>query len=130
MLKRILERLRAGNRLVLAAPTGSGKTTQVPQMILDAGLAGEKKIVVLQPRRVAARTVAARVAWERKVKLGAEVGYQVRFDDATSPGTMISFVTEGILLRWLQDDPCLNSTGAILFDEFHGRNLLSYVSLG
>ena len=77
----IVAQLRAETRLVLVAPTGSGKTTQVPQMILDAGLAGKKKIVVLQPRRVAARTVAARVAWERNGKLGAEVGYQIRFDD-------------------------------------------------
>ena len=93
--------LRAGNRLVLVAPTGSGKTTQVPQMLLDGGLAGNKKIVVLQPRRVAARTVAARVAWERNSPLGAEVGYQIRFEDQTSLGTRICFVTEGILLRWL-----------------------------
>ena len=101
----ILRTLRGGNRLVLVAPTGSGKTTQVPQMLLDAGIAGEKMIVVLQPRRVAARTVATRVAWEREGKLGAEVGYQIRFDDHTSVGTRICFVTEGILLRWLQDDP-------------------------
>ena len=127
--ERILAALRESNRLVLAAPTGSGKTTQVPQMLLDAGLARGKKIVVLQPRRVAARTVAARVAWERGVRLGAEVGYQIRFDDTTSPGTVISFVTEGILLRWLQDDPALRSTGAVLFDEFHERNLLSDASL-
>src|SRR5437773_10515108 len=117
------------NRLVLVAPTGSGKTTQVPQMLLDAGLAGEKKIVVLQPRRVAARTVAARVAWERGVRLGAEVGYQIRFDDQTSLGTRICFVTEGILLRWLQDDRKLSDVGIILFDEFHERNLLSDVAL-
>ncbi|MBI3879155.1 MAG: ATP-dependent RNA helicase [Verrucomicrobia bacterium] len=107
----ILEQLKAGNRLVLVAPTGSGKTTQVPQMLLDAGLAGEKKIVVLQPRRVAARTVAARVAWERKCRLGEEVGYQIRFDDR------------------LQDDPALSDVGILLFDEFHERNLLSDVAL-
>src|ERR1019366_9295830 len=118
-----------GNRLVLVTPTGSGKTTQVPQMLLDAGLAGDKKIVVLQPRRVAARTVAARVAWERGVRLGGEVGYQIRFDDQTSLGTRISFVTEGILLRWLQDDRTLADVGAVLFDEFHERSLLSDVSL-
>src|SRR5216110_2698434 len=117
------------NRLVLVAPTGSGKTTQVPQMLLDAGLAGDKKIVVLQPRRVAARTVSARVAWERGCKLGAEVGYQIRFDDQTSLGTRICFVTEGILLRWLQQDRELKDVGIILFDEFHERNLLSDAAL-
>src|SRR5947209_12889647 len=98
-------------------------------MLLDAGLAGDKKIVVLQPRRVAARTVAARVAWERKGKLGDEVGYQIRFDDQTGLGTRICFVTEGILLRWLQDDRTLADVGAVLFDEFHERNLLSDVAL-
>ena len=125
----IIGQLKAGNRLVLVAPTGSGKTTQVPQMLLDAGLAGGKKIIVLQPRRVAARTVAARVAWERQCPLGAEVGYQIRFDDQTSLGTKICFVTEGILLRWLQDDRTLADVGIILFDEFHERNLLSDVAL-
>src|SRR5438445_1591347 len=98
-------------------------------MLLDAGLALDKKIVVLQPRRVAARTVAARVAWERNGRLGAEVGYQIRFDDVTSLGTRICFVTEGILLRWLQDDRTLPEVGAVLFDEFHERNLLSDVAL-
>src|SRR5258707_7678547 len=108
--------MRAGNRLVLVAPTGSGKITQVPQMLLDAGLAGQKKLVVLQPRRVAARTVAARVVWERGVALGKEVGYQIRFDDQPSLGTRICFVTEGILLRWLQDDRQLSDVGIVLFD--------------
>ncbi|MFT5412975.1 MAG: ATP-dependent helicase HrpB [Verrucomicrobiales bacterium] len=125
----ILRALQAGNRLVLVAPTGSGKTTQVPQMLLDAGIADDKMIVVLQPRRVAARTVASRVASERKGKLGAEVGYQIRFDDHTSDGTRICFVTEGILVRWLQDDRTLGNIGAVIFDEFHERNLLSDVAL-
>jgi ATP-dependent helicase HrpB len=136
----VIGALTHGNRLVLVAPTGSGKTTQVPQMLLDAGLAelpsaidsrrpARQRIVVLQPRRVAARTVAARVAWERGVRLGEEVGYQIRFDDQTSLGTRICFVTEGILLRWLQDDPCLADVAVILFDEFHERNLLSDVAL-
>lgn len=136
----IVRALTQGNRLVLVAPTGSGKTTQVPQMLLEAGLADRpsalpsaretpRKIVVLQPRRVAARTVAARVAWERGGKLGDEVGYQIRFDDQTGVGTRICFVTEGILLRWLQDDPTLSEIAVILFDEFHERNLLGDVAL-
>src|SRR5438067_2279363 len=135
----IVASLRSGNRLVLVAPTGSGKTTQVPQILVEAGLArpprsafsvpNSTRIVVLQPRRVAARTVAARVAWERGCRLGEEVGYQIRFDDQTSLGTRICFVTEGILLRWLQDDRKLSDVGIVLFDEFHERNLLSDVAL-
>ncbi len=138
--REVVSVLTRGNRLVLVAPTGSGKTTQVPQMLLDAGLTDKpsppgsrlstpQRIVVLQPRRVAARTVAARVAWERGVRLGEEVGYQIRFDDQTGLGTRICFVTEGILLRWLQNDPSLADIAVILFDEFHERNLLSDVAL-
>lgn len=126
----LIRTLTEGNQLVLVAATGSGKTTQVPQMILDAGLVPEgRQIVVLQPRRVAARTVATRVAWERQVRLGAEVGYQVRFEDRIGDATRIAFVTEGILLRWLQDDPRLSQIGVLIFDEFHERNLLSDVAL-
>jgi len=121
--------LREGTRLVLVAPTGSGKSTQVPQILLDESLAQGHRIVVLQPRRVAARALAARVAWERKVPLGGEVGYQVRFDDRTGEGTKISFVTEGILTRWLQGTPNLPRIGAVVFDEFHERNVLSDVAL-
>jgi ATP-dependent helicase HrpB len=117
------------NRLVLAAPTGSGKTTQVCQMILQDGRNNGKQIIVLQPRRVAARTVARRVAQEMGVELGHAVGYQVRFEDAIAPDTRIAFITEGILLRWLQDEPTLPRAGAILFDEFHERNLLRDISL-
>src|SRR5204863_5637238 len=82
-----------------------------------------------QPRRGAGRTVAARVAWERGARLGAEVVYQIRFDDQTSLGTRLCYVTEGILLRWLQDDRTLSDVAIILFDEFHERNLLSDVAL-
>lgn len=91
---------------------------------------GLQRVVVLQPRRVAARTLAARVASERASALGQEVGYQIRFEDYTSRGTKISFVTEGILLRWLQDDAALKGIDAVIFDEFHERNLLSDLALG
>jgi ATP-dependent helicase HrpB len=115
---------------VIIAPTGSGKTTQVPQLLHASGvIAPDKRIVVLQPRRVAARSVAARVAHEMNVPVGSTVGYQVRFDERIGPATQIAFVTEGILLRWLQSDPLLTDLGAVLFDEFHERNILSDVSL-
>jgi ATP-dependent helicase HrpB len=125
----ILAALRQGNQLVLVAATGSGKTTQVPQMLLDGGIAGDKRIIILQPRRVAARSVATRVAWERGGKPGGEVGFQVRFEDRIAPDTRIGFITEGILLRWMQDDPELRDVGVLIFDEFHERNLLSDVAL-
>ncbi|MHA3770469.1 ATP-dependent helicase HrpB [Verrucomicrobiota bacterium sgz303538] len=125
----IVRTLTTGNQLVLVAATGSGKTTQVPQMLLDAGVAGAKRIVILQPRRVAARTVAVRVAWERGGRLGSEVGYQVRFEEHLSDASRLCFVTEGILLRWLQNDHELSDVGVVMFDEFHERNLLSDVAL-
>lgn len=118
-----------GRSLVICAPTGSGKTTQVCQYVLADGAANGKRIIVLQPRRVAARSVARRVAQEMGVEPGGLVGYQVRFDERLSAETQIAFVTEGILLRWLQNDPHLGNIGAILFDEFHERSLLSDTAL-
>ena len=126
----ITDTLAVHSRLVLTAPTGSGKSTQVPQIILDDVLCSGGKVVVLQPRRVAARSLARRVAWERSARLGAEVGYQVRFENHTGPETKIEFITEGVLLRRLQDDPRLANVGAVLFDEFHERNLMSDLALG
>jgi len=125
----IVNALTVGNQLVLVAATGSGKTTQVPQMLLDAGIAGSKRIVIMQPRRVAARTVAGRVAWERGSRLGGEVGYQVRFEEQLSAASRLCFVTEGIFLRWLQNDTDLDGVGVVIFDEFHERNLLGDVAL-
>lgn len=115
-------------RVVLSAPTGSGKSTQVPQMLIDhAGIEGQ--VVVLQPRRLAARLLAVRVAAERGVELGGEVGYQIRFENRTSTRTRIRFVTEAILLRQLLQDPSLPGVGALVFDEFHERHLSSDLSL-
>jgi len=107
---------------VLVAPPGAGKTTRVPGALLDSGaVTGE--IVVLQPRRLAARLAAARVASERGGPLGGEVGYEVRFDRAVSAATKLRFVTEGVLTRRLLGDPELRGVGAVIVDEFHERHL-------
>ncbi len=121
--------LRAHSRIVLQAPTGSGKSTQVPQMLLDQGLAGDGEIVVLQPRRLATRMLAARVAQERGGRLGDEVGYQIRLDRVCSARTRIRFVTEGVLLRQMLSDPGLRGVSAIIFDEFHERHLYGDITL-
>ena len=115
-------------RLVLRAPTGSGKSTRIPQMLLDLNLV-QGQIVVLQPRRIAARLLAARIAQERDVRLGGEVGYQIRFERVESAQTRIKFVTEALLLRQMASDPELKGVGAVVFDEFHERNLHSDVAL-
>jgi ATP-dependent helicase HrpB len=115
-------------RLVLRAPTGSGKSTRIPQMLLDLNLV-QGQIVVLQPRRIAARLLAARIAQERGVRLGGEVGYQIRFERVESAQTRIKFVTEALLLRQMASDPELTGVGAVVFDEFHERNLHSDVAL-
>ena len=114
---------------VLIAPPGAGKTTRVPGALLDAGLAGAGDVVVLQPRRLAARMAAARVAAERGEALGAGVGYEVRFDRKASAATRIRFVTEGLLARRLIGDPTLRGTGVVVIDEFHERHLAGDVAL-
>ena len=121
--------LRTHNRLILQAPTGSGKSTQVPQILLDHNVLGDGEVVVLQPRRLATRMLAARVASERQSRLGDEVGYQIRFDRVVSEKTRIRFVTEGVLLRQLLQDPGLKNVSAILFDEFHERHLYGDITL-
>ena len=116
-------------RVVLQAPTGSGKSTQVPQILLDNGLLGSGEVVVLQPRRLATRMLASRVAQERGCRLGGEVGCQIRFDKVASSQTRIRFVTEGVLLRQMLNDPDLRGISAILFDEFHERHLYGDITL-
>ncbi|HBA83072.1 MAG TPA: ATP-dependent helicase HrpB [Verrucomicrobia bacterium] len=123
------QRLTAGNRLIVTAPTGSGKSTQVPQILLDHGLLGDGQVVILQPRRLATRMLAARVAQERRGKLGDEVGYQIRFDNISSGETRIKFETEGILLRQMLSQPDLKGVSAIIFDEFHERHLYGDITL-
>lgn len=122
--------LNQGNRIILQAPTGSGKSTQVPQMVLEAaGIDTRKEIVVMQPRRLAARMLAKRVADERKVMLGAEVGYHVRLDRKCSSETRIRYVTEGIILREWLHHPKMDHVTCLIFDEFHERHLYGDLSL-
>ncbi len=150
----ILARLRKSRRLIIQAPTGSGKSTQVPQILLEHGLLqrphgstpavsalaegnqspsgnhpGNRQVVILQPRRLAARLLAARVAFERGVELGQEVGYQIRFENVSGPKTRIKYVTEGILLRQMLQDAALDGIQALVFDEFHERHLYGDITL-
>jgi ATP-dependent helicase HrpB len=123
----ILSTLRSSNRLVLTAPTGSGKTTQVPQFLLKAATSvangAPQQIIVLQPRRIAARMVAERVARELGTQVGDVVGYQTRHDSRVGSNTIIRFLTEGLFLRQLQGNPTLRGVSHVLLDEFHERNL-------
>jgi ATP-dependent helicase HrpB len=127
VLTEITARVAESNVLVLQAPPGAGKTTRVPPALLDAGVPG--KIVVLEPRRLAARLAARRVAAERGEAVGSTIGYEVRFDRSISPSTRIEFVTEGILTRRLMADPELRGVGAIVLDEFHERHLQGDLAL-
>ncbi len=129
VLPALITALREGPAAVLIAPTGAGKTTRVPPALLAAGLGDGKKIVMLEPRRIAARAAARRMAEEGGWTLGREVGYQVRFERRAGPETKILVVTEGILVQRLQADPFLEDVGALIFDELHERNLQTDLSL-
>lgn len=121
--------LRDVGRAVLHAPPGSGKTTLVPPALVAAGLAEHGEVVVLQPRRVAARAVARAMAARRGEPVGESVGYEVRFERAVSPHTQIRFVTEGILTSRIQRDPELRGVAAVVLDEFHERSLHADLAL-
>jgi ATP-dependent helicase HrpB len=128
-LPAIAAALRDAPCLVLRAPPGAGKTTRVPAALLDHGLAGDGQVWVLQPRRVAARTTAARIAEERGGRLGEEIGYQIRFERRTSARTRLVVMTEGVLVRRLLDDPFLDRVGVVVLDEFHERHLETDLAL-
>src|SRR5437867_5786882 len=129
VLAHVIGALKTSPAVVLKAPPGAGKTTRVPPAMLDVGLAESGKILVLQPRRVAARASAGRIAAERGGRLGDEIGYQVRFESRVSAQTRLAVITEGILLRRLLDDPFLSEVAAVVFDEFHERSLASDLAL-
>lgn len=129
-LGEIAAKLVDATALVLHAPPGAGKTTRVPPALADATWTANRTVIVLEPRRMAARAAARRIAHERGVTLGREVGYQVRFDEKCSRDTRILVVTDGIFLRRLESDPFLENVAAVVFDEFHERNLLSDLGAG
>ena len=126
ILPEILESLKRSPNLVIEAPPGAGKTTRVPPALLEL-ISGE--VVVLEPRRIAARLAARRVAWEIDEPVGQTVGYQVRFEEVVSQRTRLRFVTEGVLTRRLLSDPALKGVGAVVLDEFHERHLDSDLAL-
>ncbi|HYH68726.1 MAG TPA: ATP-dependent helicase HrpB [Urbifossiella sp.] len=126
-LPALLSAVRASRAAVLRAPTGAGKTTRVPPALLDV-VPGT--VVMLEPRRVAARAAARRMAHEHGSALGDVFGYQVRFDRTAGPNTRVLVVTPGVLLRRLHDDPFLEGVGAVVFDEFHERGLDADLALG
>jgi ATP-dependent helicase HrpB len=126
VLSELTARLRDAGAVVLRAPTGAGKTTRVPPALLDR----DGLVLVLEPRRVAARAAARRMAAEHGTPLGEVFGYQVRFDRMAGPRTRVLIVTPGVLLRKLQDDPFLERVSVLVFDEFHERGLDSDLALG
>jgi ATP-dependent helicase HrpB len=129
LLPAIVQSLRSHTTLVLEAPPGAGKTTRVPRALLEAGLAESGEIVVLEPRRLAARLAAQRVAGEMNERVGDSVGYQVRFEDVSGARTRIRFVTEGVLVRRMLSSPELNGVSVVILDEFHERHLQGDVAL-
>lgn len=123
LLPDLRDALSARHEVVLEAPPGAGKTTRVPLALLDAPWLAGQTILMLEPRRLAARAAAERLASELGERVGETVGYRIRLDSKVGPNTRIEVVTEGILARRLQDDPALDGVGLVIFDEFHERSL-------
>lgn len=126
----IIEAVRDHQVIILIGETGSGKTTQIPQYMHEIGYSKQGKIGCTQPRRVAAMSVAARVAHEMDVKLGHEVGYSIRFEDCTSDRTVIKYMTDGMLLREFLNEPDLKSYSVLMIDEAHERTLHTDILFG
>ncbi len=129
LLPGVVAALGRAPSLVLEAAPGAGKTTRVPPAILDAGLVDDREIWVLEPRRLAARLAARRVADERGERPGDTIGFQIRFEEVAGPKTRIRYVTEGVLTRRLLSDPTLDRIGAVVLDEFHERHIQADLGL-
>ena len=123
VLPALRQALQQRDEAVLEAPPGAGKTTRVPLALLDEAWLGGQSIIMLEPRRLAARAAAERLASELGERVGETVGYRIRLDSKVGPNTRIEVVTEGILARRLQDDPAPEGVGLVIFDEFHERSL-------
>eukprot|EP01103_Thecamoeba_quadrilineata_P005143 TRINITY_DN1497_c0_g1_i2.p1 TRINITY_DN1497_c0_g1~~TRINITY_DN1497_c0_g1_i2.p1 ORF type:complete len:524 (-),score=118.91 TRINITY_DN1497_c0_g1_i2:57-1607(-) len=128
--EQFLDRVSESQIVILVGETGSGKTTQIPQFLLNASMDKSKVIGCTQPRRVAAMSVSKRVADEMDVTLGQEVGYNIRFEDVTSPKTILKYLTDGMLLREAMNDPLLEKYSAVVLDEAHERTLNTDVLFG
>jgi len=130
--EKFLEDVKNNTVVVLVGETGSGKTTQIPQFLVDAGYTqnGKKVVGCTQPRRVAAMSVSKRVSDEMDVVLGQEVGYSIRFEDVTSDRTFLKYLTDGMLLREAMDDPLLSRYSVIILDEAHERTLSTDILFG
>jgi len=129
LLPEIVRSLRETPRLVVEAPPGAGKTTRIPPTLLESGLAAQGEILILEPRRIAARLAARQVAGERGESLGESVGYEVRFEKASGARTRLKYITEGILMRRLLSDPQLGQVSIVILDEFHERHLEADIAL-
>lgn len=128
--EKFMESMKEHQAFVLVGETGSGKTTQIPQWCLETRVDKRKCVACTQPRRVAAMSVAQRVADELDVMIGQEVGYTIRFEDCTSPRTILKYMTDGMLLREAMTDPLLDRYAVILLDEAHERTLATDILMG
>lgn len=127
----LMSLINSNNVLIVCGETGSGKSTQIPQFLIEAGLvSSSKKMAIAQPRRLAASSLASRVAREMQTQLGSKVGYSVRFENRTSRETVLKYITNGMLIREILADPRLEQYGAIMIDEAHERTLETDIILG
>ena len=126
----LIDAVKKNQVVVVEGETGSGKTTQIPQFLVEGGFAEYGLVACTQPRRVAATSIAQRVSEEMDVSLGEQVGYSVRFDECSSDETILKFLTDGMLLREAMNDPLLSRYSAICLDEAHERTLATDVLMG
>jgi ATP-dependent helicase HrpB len=129
IIPQVQNHLSAANSLIIQAPPGAGKSTLLPLVLLDEPWLNGKKILMLEPRRLATKSIAQRMASMTGTELGDLIGYRIRFESAISKNTRIEVITEGILTRMLHSDNALEEVGLIIFDEFHERNLHAEVAL-